>query len=43
MLLGGDRSIKVIGGYRIHIDPMQVISGADYKRTVHFEAPLHRT
>jgi len=39
MLLGGDRSIKVIGGYRTHIDPMQVISGADYKRTVHFEAP----
>ncbi len=39
MLLSGDRSIKVIGGYRTHADPMQVVSGADYKRTVHFEAP----
>jgi Fic family protein len=39
MLLGGDRSIKVIGGYRKHADAMQVISGPDYKRTVHFEAP----
>jgi Fic family protein len=39
MLLGGDRSIKVIRGYREHADAMQVISGPDYKRTVHFEAP----
>src|SRR4051812_19818497 len=39
MLLGGDHSIKVIGGYRKHADAMQVISGPDYKRTVHFEAP----
>jgi Fic family protein len=39
MLLSGDRSIKLIGGYRIHVDPMQIVSGADYKRTVHFEAP----
>lgn len=34
MLLGGD-----IRGYRTHSDPMQVVSGADYRRTVHFEAP----
>jgi len=39
MLLGGDKSISVIGGYRAHADPMQVVSGADYRRTVHFEAP----
>jgi Fic family protein len=39
MLLSGDRSIKVIGGYRTHADAMQVVSGPDYKRTVHFEAP----
>jgi Fic family protein len=39
MLLSGDRSIKLISGYRTHADPMQVVSGADYKRTVHFEAP----
>lgn len=39
MLLSGDRKISVIGGYRKHADPMQVVSGPDYKRTVHFEAP----
>ena len=39
MLLSGDKSVKVIGGYRTHGDPMQIVSGADYKRTVHFEAP----
>ena len=39
MLLSGDKSIKVIGGYRTHADAMQVVSGPDYKRTVHFEAP----
>jgi Fic family protein len=39
MLLSGDRSIKVIGGYRTHADAMQVVSGPDYKRTLHFEAP----
>lgn len=39
MLLAGDKTINVIGGYRIHEDPMQVVSGPDYKRTVHFEAP----
>ena len=38
MLLGGDRPIPVIGGYRTHADAMQVVSGPDYKRTVHFEA-----
>lgn len=39
MLLGGDTSIKTIGGYRTHTDPMQVVSGAIHKRKVHFEAP----
>lgn len=39
MLLSGDRKISVIGGYRKHEDPMQVVSGPDYKRTIHFEAP----
>src|ERR1700730_15100404 len=39
MLLSGDRSIQVIGGYRTHANAMQVVSGPDYKRTVHFEAP----
>jgi Fic family protein len=39
LLLGGDKSINVVGGYRTHADPMQIVSGADYKRIVHFEAP----
>jgi Fic family protein len=39
MLLSGDKSIKVIAGYRTHDDPMQVVSGPIHKRTVHFEAP----
>lgn len=39
LLLSGDASIKTIGGYRTHDDPMQVVSGPVHKRTVHFEAP----
>jgi Fic family protein len=39
MLLAGNKTIGVIGSYRTHEDPMQVVSGPDYKRTVHFEAP----
>ncbi|MBX9845429.1 MAG: Fic family protein [Xanthobacteraceae bacterium] len=39
MLLTGDTSIRVIGGYRTHPEPMQVVSGPIHKRTVHFEAP----
>jgi Fic family protein len=39
MLLGGGDSIGVIGGYRTHAEPMQVVSGPDYARTVHFQAP----
>jgi Fic family protein len=39
MLLGGDKDIKVIGGYRTHADAMQVVSGPIHERTVQFEAP----
>jgi Fic family protein len=39
MLLGGDKDIKVIGGYRTHADTMQVVSGPIHRRAVHFEAP----
>ena len=39
MLLAGDRTIQVIGGYRTHADPMQVVSGPIQQRSVHFEAP----
>ena len=39
MLLSGDKSFQVIGGYRTHADAMQVVSGPIQKRKVHFEAP----
>ena len=39
MLMGDDPTVGKTGAYRKHADPMQVVSGADYKRTVHFEAP----
>jgi Fic family protein len=39
MLLGGNKSIRVIGGYRTHADAMQVVSGPIHKPTVHFEGP----
>ena len=39
MLLSGSREIGVVGGYRKHPDPMQVISGPLHRRKVHFEAP----
>jgi Fic family protein len=39
MLLSGDRSIHVIGGYRTHADAMQVVSGPIHKPKVHFQAP----
>jgi Fic family protein len=39
LLFSGDTSIKTIGSYRTHEDPMQVVSGPIHKRTVNFEAP----
>lgn len=39
MLLAGVTSVRVVGGYRTHAEPMQVVSGPIHKRTVHFEAP----
>lgn len=39
MLMNGRRDIENIGKYRAHEDAMQIVSGADYKRKVHFEAP----
>jgi Fic family protein len=39
MLMSGDRTIKVVGGYRTDPDAMQVSSGPIAKRKVHFEAP----
>ncbi|MEX0719720.1 MAG: Fic family protein [Balneolaceae bacterium] len=39
MLMSGRRDLQVIGGYRIHTEPMQVVSGPVDRPTVHFEAP----
>ncbi len=39
MLMSGDRSINVIGGYRTHPEPMQVLSNIVHEPKVHFEAP----
>lgn len=39
MLMAGERRIDVIGRYRRHAEPMQVISGRLHEPRVHFEAP----
>jgi Fic family protein len=39
MLMSGERSINVIGGYRTHPKPMQVLSNIAHEPKVHFEAP----
>ena len=39
MLTTGRRDLKEIGGYRTHVEPMQVVSGAIHEPKVHFEAP----
>jgi Fic family protein len=39
MIMSGQRSIQVIGGYRKHAEAMQVVSGSAHDPTVHFEAP----
>jgi Fic family protein len=39
MLMGGDRQIQDIGGYRTHPEPMQVVTPIAGKPKVHFVAP----
>jgi len=39
MVMSGHRDIQVVGGYRTHAEPMQVISGGIDNPKVHFEAP----
>ena len=39
MIMAGRTDVADIGRYRTHDEPMQVVSGPDYKRKVHFEAP----
>jgi Fic family protein len=39
MLMAGDREIEMIGGYRTHPEPMQILSNIAHEPRVHFEAP----
>lgn len=39
LICNGRTDLAVIGGYRAHEDPMQVVSGPTYKPNIHFEAP----
>lgn len=39
MLTNGRNDLNDIGCYRTHTEPMQIESGPDYARKVHFEAP----
>ena len=39
MITNGRRDLDVIGGYRKHEEPMQIISGKYDEPTIHFEAP----
>jgi Fic family protein len=39
LMAGSPEAIQIIGGYRTHVEPMQVVSGRVDKPTIHFEAP----
>jgi Fic family protein len=39
MLMSGERRIEVVGGYRTHADPMQVVSSSLHDPEGQFEAP----
>lgn len=39
MVMRGRADLDDIGRYRTHTEPMQVVSGAVYEPTIHFEAP----
>ena len=39
MLMNNRRDLTVIGDYRRHKEPMQVVSGPDYQPKIHFQAP----
>lgn len=39
MLLAGERGAVAVGRWRTNPDAMQIVSGPDYRRRVHFEAP----
>jgi Fic family protein len=42
MVMAGRRDLDVVGDYRRHLQPMQIVSGAIGAQKVHFEAPPSR-
>ncbi|KLV36035.1 hypothetical protein [Piscirickettsia salmonis] len=39
MLMNGRRDLDDIDSYRSHAESMQIVSGPDYNRKIHYEAP----
>lgn len=39
MLMQGRQDLRVIGAYRSHAEPMQIVSGKIHDPTIHIEAP----
>lgn len=39
MIMSGRKDVHMIGGYRTHAEPMQVVSGSIHDPKIHFEAP----
>ncbi len=42
MVMGARNDLHDIGKYRSHLEPMLIVSGPDYARKIHFEAPPSR-
>lgn len=43
MVMSGARRIQTVGGYRMHSEPMQIVSGPIGRPRIHFEAPPSAT
>ncbi|STX27674.1 Filamentation induced by cAMP protein Fic [Legionella beliardensis] len=43
LLMGHNHRIEVSGAYRTHEEPMEIVSGPDYARKIHFVAPPSKT
>ena len=43
LLMRHDPRVEVVGAYRIHEEPMEIVSGPDYAKKVHFVAPPSKT
>jgi Fic family protein len=42
-LLAGNQRIEVLGEYRTHLETMEIVSGPDYAKKIHFIAPPSET